>query len=82
MHYLNYALSDTCVFQEINVSKLTKNRLQMKEVIQCCLLFSLPAHPLEMALVLAQSLYEAQVLPLYIQPYCSPQEYDTFLSSP
>ena len=47
-----------CVFQEINVAKLTKNQLKMKEVIQCCLSFSLAAHLLEMGPVLAWSLYE------------------------
>ena len=32
----------------------------MKEGIQCCLLLSLVSHPLEMASVLAQSLYQLQ----------------------
>ena len=45
MHYLNYALSDTVC---INVAKLTKNQLKMKDVIQCHPALSLPAHLLEM----------------------------------
>ena len=47
-----------CVFQEINVSKLTKNQLKVKKVIQCCLFSSLPAHLREMGPVLVWSLYE------------------------
>lgn len=54
MHYLRQH-----VLQEINVSKFTKNQLPMKEVIQHCLLFSPPAHPLEMGSVLVQSLYSS-----------------------
>src|SRR5258708_36855097 len=39
---------------------IVSSRLQTKEGIKSCLLFSLPAHLLKMALVFAQSLYELE----------------------
>ena len=62
-----------CIFQEINVSKLTTNWLQMKEIIQHCLLLSLLAHPLEMDSVLAWCLYKCKCSLCTYNQHCSPQ---------
>src|SRR5258708_13257767 len=57
MHYQKVCIIGYSMYY---MKLIVSSQLQTKEGIKSCLLFSLPAHLLKMALVFVQSLYEVE----------------------